>query len=320
MTEKQNQKQYVGIDVSKSHLDVHIFPLKEQLKVTNDAKGHKTLRRHFFKINIGRIVMEATGRYHRDIHQMLSEAGFEVSVINPYRARKFADIIGKLAKTDVVDSKVLASLASSADFLELPLTPARAEKKDRLRTLVVARRQLIEMQKSITNRLEAENDCLLVKYAQEQRELLKRQICEIEDALTILIESDESLKALYTILSSPKGVGFCTAVTLLAELPELGSYEDKQLVSLVGVAPFNWDSGSMRGKRAIRGGRKAVRNALYMAALSAARYNPDLKAFYKRLREKGKAPKLALTAVVRKLVILLNTLVKQNRCWSEKYA
>jgi transposase len=248
---------------------------------------------------------------------MLSRARFAVAVVNPYRSRKLADALGLLAKTDEIDARALALYAQ---MINPEATPVPAGVLTKLQELVRMREEITALETAAANSLRtvecSEGPATL-------RRLLKafaRETAKLEAKIAELIRSDAQLKHRYDILISIKGVGPAVAATLLAWLSELGILTRGQIAALVGVAPMNCDSGERRGQRHIKGGRAPVRRALYMAALTASRFNPDLKTFYTRLRAAGKAAKVALTAVIRKLVVLANALIREDRHWKPEHA
>ena len=304
---------YGGIDVSKSFLDVHIHPSGAIIRIPNDKSGLKSLVRwlkpHMPKL----IVLEATGRYHRLAQRHLHDAGIPVSVVNPYRTRKFADMMGQLAKTDTIDARILAEFAATIEpNMSKPPTP----ELETLRDIVLARRQLCDEITLLKHRLESTSHSMISKQLRSRLKTCERHLGILEQEIRCGIAVEPEFEDRFRILTSIPGVGFVTAAVLITELMELGQANGAEISALVGVAPMNRDSGMWRGQRMIRGGRKTVRNALYMAALSAISFNPDLAIFYKRLRAAGKKFKVAITAVMRKLVILANVLVTQNREWT----
>ena len=304
---------YIGIDVCKSHLDIHVHPHGVAFRVGNDRSGIGALVRRLAGWRVGLVVMEATGKWHRLVHRRLHEAGYAVAVVNPYRSRKLADAMGHLAKTDAIDADTLARFGEA---LHPRTTPPPPTSVAALREMVAARRSAVADVTSLTNRLGTADHRLVAGQLRTQIAMLERHIKALGLATARAIKNDPTLAGLYRILVSIPGIGAVTATTLIAELNELGRCSRTEIAALLGVAPMNWDSGQMRGRRIIKGGRAPLRAALYMAAVSAIRCNPDLKAFYQRLRDNGKCPKLALTAVMRKLVILANTLVKEDRTWT----
>lgn len=305
---------YVGIDVCKDHLDVYLHPLAQRGRVTNDRDGIRHLRRRLAGHDVALIVMEATGKYHRLAHRSLSQSGLAVAVVNPLRSRLFAEANGTLAKTDRVDAKMLAILGQALGPQARPPAPEAIEV---LQELVHACNAATAERTALANRLAASQAAFLRKELRGRLKSLEGHIERLETEIAARIAADPALARRYEILLSIPGVGPGVAANLLAEL---GSLNRHAIASLAGVAPFADDSGDAVGQRHIMGGRASPRRALYWAALSASRHNPDLRAFYKRLRDSGKKPKLALTAVMRKLVILANTLLKENRLWAEHHA
>jgi len=308
---------YVGIDVCKAWLDVYLHPTGRGLRFSNDKEGLKLLCKELAGAGVGLVAMEATGKLHRLAHRMLSRAGYPVAVVNPLRSRKFAEALGQLAKTDRIDAQLLAIYGAC---LSPGATPVPAKILAELQELVMARQAAKADETALKNRHAAAESKVLKRLLQRQIEACARAIEGLEAAIKPLLESDPALKRRYGILCSIKGVGPAVAAMLAACLSELGLLSAPKIAALAGVAPFDDDSGDRRGQRRIMGGRAHVRRALYMAALSAARCNPDLKAFYERLRANGKAAKLALTAVMRKLVALANTLIREDRHWTPEHA
>jgi transposase len=284
---------YAGIDVSKDWLDVYVHPAGEHWRVSNDLVGLRQLRQRLQAMVVERMVLEATGKYHRQAHRTLSAWGYPVAVVNPLRARLFAQACGVLDKTDRIDARVLALMAHS-------LAPAATRPLPQT---------VLELNELVNARRAAMAETVALKR-------LKTHVARLEAEIERRIVADPGLSARYDILRSIPGIGDTVAAIMLVGLSEMGQGTGKAMTLLCGLAPLADDSGTRQGQRHIRGGRMAVRNALYMAALSAARYNPDLKAFYDRLRANGKAAKLALTAVMRKLAVLANTLITQNRTWT----
>lgn len=303
---------YVGIDVCKDHLDVYLHPLTDRWRVANDREGIRQLRCRLSKQGVTLVVMEATAKYHRLAHRSLSQSGLAVAVVNPLRSRLFAQANGTLAKTDRVDAKMLAILGQALGPQARPPAPEAIEV---LQELVHARNAATAERTALANRLAASQAAFLRKELRGRLKSLEGHIERLETEIAARIAVDPALARRYEILLSIPGVGPAVAANLLADLAELGSLDRHAIATLAGVAPFADDSGDTVGQRHIMGGRASPRRALYWAALSASRHNPDLSAFYKRLVESGKKPKLALTAVMRKLVILANTLLKENRLW-----
>ncbi|MGH7393799.1 MAG: IS110 family transposase [Candidatus Rokuibacteriota bacterium] len=308
---------YVGIDACKAHLDVYLHPIGQQLRVANTREGLKMLRRQIEPHCVALIVMEATGKFHRLAHRMLHAWGYAVAVVNPYRSRKLADALGALAKTDRIDARLLAIFGES---LKPKATPPAPKLLAELQELVLARTAATAEAVALANRLGAAESAFLKSELRRQVKTLESHIARLQAEIDRLIANDPTFARRFEILSSIPGVGPATAATLIACLAELGQLKAKQIAMLVGVAPVNHDSGERRGQQHIKGGRAFVRRALYMAAVVATRFHPDLKRFYRQLRDNAKKPKVALTAVMRKLVILANTLVAENRLWEPRHA
>jgi transposase len=308
---------YVGIDVSKASLDVYLQPIGRAFRVENSTEGLKSLRRDLAGLTVALIVIEATGKLHWLAHRILGGAGLPVAVINPYRSRKFADCLGQLAKTDQIDARLLALYG---EMIHPQATPVPAKTLAELQELIRARQAATAEETALANRLSATESRIIRRLIKRQHRLLESIIAGLEQAIAAPIAGDPQLKRRYAILTSIKGVGPVTAAALLGGLSELGQLTGKKIAMLAGLAPVNCDSGERRGQRHIKGGRAHVRSVLYMAAVTAARCNPHLKAFYDHLRAAGKPPKLALTAVMRKLIILANTLIREDRQWKPNHA
>lgn len=304
---------YVGCDVSKAYLDVYVHPSGERLRVANDPPGLAGLKRWLGRRAVGLVVLEATGKYHRLAQRSLTAAGFAVAVVNPLRARLFAEAAGTLAKTDRVDARMLALLGQALNPRAVAPAP---ESLEVLTELVRARSTAIAERTALGNRLGASTDGWLKAELRRRIKLVEGHIGRLMARIEAAIAADPGLSRRRAILVSIPGHGPTVAAELLAELPELGQLSTKAAASLAGLAPWPDSSGRRDGPRHIRGGRPQPRRALYMAALSAARCNPDLAAFYKRLRQAGKPAKLALTALMRKLVVLANTLLRNDRLWT----
>ena len=304
---------YIGIDVCKSHLEIHVHPDDVAFRVTNDRCGIGALVRRIAGMRVGLVVVEATGKWHRPAHRRLHAAGYDVAVINPYRSRKLADAMGDLAKTDAIDGRTLALYGEALRPRATPPLPAALEA---FRELVLARRADVAEKTALTNRLGTAEHRLVARQLRTRIATLERHIKTLDTAIAGAVKADPAMAGLFRILTSIPGIGPVAATTLIAELNELGTCSRTQIAALLGVAPMNWDSDPLRGHRIIKGGRAPLRAVLYMAAVAAIRTNPDLKAFYQRLRDNGKPSKLALTAVMRKLIVLANTLVKENRTWT----
>lgn len=312
-TDHSQPETVVGIDVSKAYLDVCLHAFGERFRVRNDAIGHAELRDRCLAVGMKLVVMEATGRYHRAAHTFLHEAGIPTAIVNPYRTRRFADVLGRLAKTDEIDAEVLAEFAA---IMKPAPTEPPSETMAQITEITVARRQVIDERLALESQ-RAQTLLDLVREQLDERIALCRQQCKVLEAeLLRAIRSEPRIARRYAILSSIPGIGPATASTLLSEMKELGSANAAEVAALAGVAPMNRDSGAMRGRKMIRSGRIVARNTLYMAALVAVRWNRDLKIFYERLRQMGKPFKVAITAAMRKLLLLANSLLKEDRAWS----
>lgn len=305
---------YAGIDVSKDWLDVYLHPAGVQMRLANRLDGLRRLRRQLQGLAVERVVLEPTGKYHRMAHRTLSTWGYPVAVVNPWRARRFAEARGVPDKTDRLDARLLALLGQSLS--PSPTAPARPELEE-LQELVNARSAAMAEAVAVGNRLEAAQSGFLRAELARRRKSLAAHLERLSARIARCIAADPGLAARQAILCSIPGIGPVVAAALLAGLSELGQGSGKAAARLAGLAPVADDSGNRKGQRHIHGGRMAPRNALYMAALSAARYEPGLKACYDRLIARGKAKKLALTAVMRKLVVLANTLIAANRTYSK---
>lgn len=304
---------YAGIDVCKEWLDVHVHPSGPTLRVANDGAGMKRLKRLLCGHAVARVVMEATGRYHRAVQRSLHEAGLCVAVVNPLRARLFCQAAGYLAKTDAIDARLLALMGAA---LEPAASPPPSVALEELRELVNARTAAAAERAALVNRLHAAATGFLAAELRRRIAACQTHLARLDAEIERRIDALPELARRRAILVSIPGIGPVTAAAFLAGLAELGACSAKQAAMLAGLAPLARDSGNTSGRRAIRGGRKPVRNAAYMAALSASRHNPDLAAFARRLRTAGKSPKLVLTAVMRKLVVLANTLIAKDRTWT----
>lgn len=299
---------FCGIDVSKSTLDVHLRPQGRRFSVAADEEGIAEVRKELCTLGPCLIVVEATGGLERRLIAELIDAGLTVSRVNPRQPRDFAKAIGRLAKTDRIDAETLSLYAEKVQPRPMQKQP---EKQVELDALVTRRRQLVGL-RSIerTRQHQADAKAARVSIAKLLK-VLDRQIEDLDQAVAKLIESDDDFRSKRALLQSVSGVGTGASATLIAELPELGRLNRREIASLVGLAPFNHDSGQFRGQRRIRGGRGAVRAALYMAALTAKRFNPTLRRFAERLERAGKPFKVVMTACMRKLLIILNQILRQ---------
>lgn len=286
---------YAGIDVGKTMLDECLLGSAMNHQVPNTGPGIRRLIRLFQRHGVRLIALEATGRYHRLAHEMLHEAGLAVAVINPYRSRKFADALGRLAKSDRIDAAVLAQFAASMQ--PVPTAPASRDHKA-LRDLTVARRQVCQEISDLRRQLYETEHPLIARQIRARIKMAERHQAVLEQAMRNLVAAHDALRHRFRILTSIPGIGFVTATTMLTDLCELGQANAREIAALAGLAPMNRDSGTMRGARAIRGGRPHVRNALYMGAVSQIRKEGQAGAFYRRLVREGKKPKVALTALM----------------------
>jgi transposase len=309
--------QTLGVDISKENLDVHLHPDGASHRFANERKGFSALIKWLSGRAITRIVYEPTGAYHRAFERRLLEAGFTLAKVNPRQARRFAEAIGTNAKTDAVDAGLLARFGAMLE--PRPLQASSTALLD-MKDLLVARRALIKDRTAAQNRAQQRSLALLKAQAAERLRQIERQIEAIDAALRAQLGTDPDLKARFDILTSIPGLGEATALALLIEMPELGTLDNKGAASLAGLAPMARDSGQRRGKRFIRGGRPELRHALFMPALVAARFNPDLKVAYDTLTAAGKPAKVAIVAVMRKLVVLANALLRKRAAWTPKVA
>jgi transposase len=305
--------QSVGVDISKDALDVAVHPAGETFRVANDRDGHRALIRRLKKLDVARIVFEATGAYHRLFERTLAEAGLPLVKVNPRRARRFAEAGGKLAKTDRCDALMLARMGGA---LELEPRAAVSPTVEAMKELVKARDALVKDRVAALNRQKVAGLPLLRRQLVQRLDQIDRQIEAIDSELRALRNADGELRRRFDILASIPGVGEATANVLMVETPELGRLDHSQIASLAGLAPVARDSGQAHGKRSIRGGRPRARRALYMPALAAIRFNPQLKTKYHAMTKAGKHAKVALVAVMRKLLILANALIRDQRKWS----
>lgn len=304
---------YVGIDVSKERLDVHLHPLGERLALANDAGGWRHLHRRLARAGTALVVMEATSKYHRAVHRRLHAGAIPVAVVNPLRARLFAEASGRLGKTDAIDARMLALMAEQlAPEPTAPLSPAA----EALQELVRARATAVAEKTAAGQRRAVAATAFLRRELAARLKTLESHIARLEAEIERIIAADPDLARRQAVLKSIPGIGPITAISLLAGLAELGRCSDKQIASIAGLAPHPRDSGNSRGQRRTGGGRSSLRSSLYMAAVAAIRSNPDLRAFHQRLSDNGKPFKVAITAVMRKLLILANSLITQNRNWT----
>jgi transposase len=302
---------FVGIDVGKAKLDVHILGSGEEWQVRNDGEGICQLADSLEQLSPTLIAVEATGGYERLMVVQLSAGGLPIAVVNPTRVRRFADGLGQLAKTDEIDARMIAQFAS---VTRPPVRELKSEEEEHLGELLDRRHQILTMRTAEKNRLHTSRGAIRsdiqrhIDWLESEERMLSKEIA-------FLVRNNSKWSQKVALLQSVPGVGAVTAATLLADLPELGTVNRQQIAALAGVAPFNKDSGRKRGRRRIFGGRSSVRRVLYMAALVSTRYNPVIKRFYENLLAGGKEKKVALTACMRKLLVILNAMVRDQQPW-----
>lgn len=307
MTEK-----VIGIDVGKEKLDVNLSTEKKVRDWANDEAGRAKLSNWVIEQGASLVVVEASGGYETAIVSELVERGQEVALVNPTRVRSFARAEGTLAKTDKIDARVIARFGAT---MKPQSRVRRDEAQIALNEKITRRRQLVLMRTSEKNRLHTASPVMQAHIANHIA-WLQAEIEVLEEQISQSIEANPTWAETAKRVDSVPGIGFITAATLVADLPELGQLNRQKISALVGVAPFNHDSGKKRGKRRIFGGRASVRSVLYMATLSAIRHNPVIKEFYHRLLDNGKLKKVALTACMRKLLVIINTMVKNGQDWN----
>jgi len=307
-----NKEQVAGIDVSKATLDVAVLPAGEVVQFANDASGIDELGKKLKSAMVDLVVMEATGGYETAVATALAGAGLRVAVVNPRQIRDFAKATGRLAKNDRIDAQVIAAFgqAIEPEIVRLPDDDARE-----MEALLVRRRQLVAMRVQEVNRLGLMQGAMR-KRIKAHIDWLEQEIDKLDVDLTAKLRSSPAWRAKDELLRSLKGIGPITSRTLLVALPELGELDRRAIAALVGLAPFNRDSGVMRGRRSIYGGRSQVRTLLYMAATTAVRSNPVIRAFYQRLKSRGKPHKVAMVACMRKMLTILNAMVRQSTPWT----
>lgn len=302
----------VGIDVSKATLDVAVRPGGEAWQAANEPTAIGVLVERLLTLAPHVVVLEATGGYEHAVVAALATAGLPVVVANPRQVRNFGRAIGQLAKTDRIDAALLAQFGERVQPVPRPLKEAATEE---VSALLARRRQLIEMLTAERNRLGTARSAAVRRSVQRHIQWLERQLADVDGALGAAIEASPAWQATEDLLRSVPGIGPVVSRTLIGDLPELGRLNRKQIAALVGVAPHARDSGTLRGHRQIWGGRKTVRGALYMSTIVASRYNPVIREFYQRLRKAGKPAKVALTACMRKLLIILNAMMRTQTSW-----
>jgi transposase len=308
-------KNYVGVDVSKKYLDVHIRATQEYFRTTNNAAGIKEIRKRLSLFRPCLLIAEATGGYESDLVRSLQKEDVACAVVNPRHVRAFGKALGRLAKTDKIDAGILAHFGEAINPTPKALLTAEEET---LSETQHRRKQLVEMITMEKNRRSGTHGQVR-KNIDKTIDFLEKQLKEMDESLSKQVSENEEWQTKLELLKSVQGVGQVIALTLVSELPELGKVSRQEIAALVGVAPFNRDSGDKKGKKAIWGGRSNVRSALYMAGLVAVRHNPRLKAFYNKLCKSGKKKKVALVACMRKLLVIMNAMIKNNTPWQATF-
>lgn len=304
--------QFIGLDIGKAQIEVFIPGTGDTLTIANTRTGLAALRRQIRNIPHAHVIMEATGGYERLAHETLTQAAIPTSVVNPVEVRQFIRAMGKRAKTDAIDAAMLAEFGRVREPAPTPVPPPE---ESRLSELLLYRRQLIDERTRLTNQMPHFRDALVRRSATSRLKAITADLEKIEASMMATVDASTRLKGLFALICSVPGVGPISAITLLANLPELGCLTRRQIAALVGVAPFNRDSGGIKGHRAIAGGRPQVRMVLYMAALVAMTHNKVLRTFKDTLVAKGKPKKVAIIACVRKLVTILNAIVRDGKSW-----
>ena len=306
----------IGVDTGKAQLDIFVRPVGEYFSVPNDAAGVRDAIRRIRKHSPTRIVIEATGRLEQLFVLACAKTGLPICVVNPIAVRKFAGAIGQLAKTDKLDARLIAHFG---DAVRPKPNDIKPENLRLISDLLTRRRQLLEVSTMEKNRLQIMPKPLHASIKSVLKTLLT-QLKKIEEQLDILIEQTDEFKVKNDILQSVPGIGKVMAYTLLSDLPELGQLNRKEIAALVGVAPYNKESGKQRGTQRIRGGRSQIRTVMFMAMMSTIQCNPKFKAFYEKLKAAGKKPIVALVACMRKMIVILNTMIQNGEQWNENLA
>jgi transposase len=303
---------FVGIDVAKAKFDVSILPEGKAFTASYDEAGIRRLLEELDGREVAAIALEATGGFQQRLAVELIDAGYQVAVVNPRQVRDFARGMGILAKNDRLDARTLAVFA---EYVRPRLLHKTSAKEQELAALVTRRRQLLTLRVAESNRLENASVKLATKSIRHVLDLLRKEIAKLDKEIARLIANDDDWRNTSDLLQSVPGVGPTTSAVLVAELPELGRLNRQHIASLAGLAPFDDDSAKSHGRRSIWGGRASVRSVLYMAALTARRCNPVIRAFAERLKKAGKRPKVILAACMRKLLVILNTMVRNQTTW-----
>jgi transposase len=309
----EKERMYVGIDVAKASIDMAVHQSKQRGSFTNDDDGISQAVSSIQELAPVLIVLEATGGIELPLTAALAAAGLPVAVVNPRQIRDFAKATGKLAKTDAIDAQVIAHFAAAIKCTPRPLPDAQAQE---FSALLTRRRQVVEMITAESNRLRSTYSKVVREFIKDHIAGLEQELAKLDNNLRNSVRGSAVWREKDDLLQSVPGVGPVLSATLLADLPELGTLGRKQIAALVGVAPLNRDSGTLRGKRTVWGGRAKVRATLYMATLAATRHNAVIRAFYQRLCAVGKEKKLALTACMHKLLTILNAILKHRTYWA----
>jgi transposase len=307
------QQRNIGIDVGKTFLDIYILELDRHWQIHNTANDIKSLIKTLARFNLTRIVVEATGGYERRVVEALAEAEMPVVIVQPINVRQFAKAQGILAKTDKIDARIIAQFGA---VMKPEIRPINSKKVRYIRDLLARKRQLMEARTQELNRCQKAPTCLQATHNRSIK-FLDKEIEWVNTRLTKEVADIAEWRRTHELLVSAPGIGDGVAFTLLGELPELGKLTGNQVGALCGLAPYNRDSGNMKGKRRIKGGRAPIRTVLYMAMLSAIQHNPVIKKFYDRLVAEGKHKKVALTACMRKMMTILNAMIRDGKSWQE---
>lgn len=307
----------IGVDISKDTLDAYWLSSREHRQFCNDKAGVKALAFWAKKTEVSRVIFEATGIYHRCIETGLAQHGVSFARVNPRQARRFCEGAGQLAKTDRVDAAMLAKMGA---LLELKADQPKDETLHDLKQLATARLALIKDRTAAKARLAATTYKLLAVQIKRRLTQIERDLSQVTEAINAIVAADEDLAARAEILTSIPGIAKVTACAMLTQIPELGQMSGKQAAKLAGLAPISRQSGKWQGKERIQGGRASVRRAIYLPAVVATRFNPDMKAKYEQLISSGKCKKLAITAIMRKLIVTANALLRDQRKWTQNPA
>lgn len=318
MTTNKGNRVYVnvGIDVGKAQLDIYIYERDVYFTVENNPQGIRTALGRIGRYRVARIVLEATGRYEHGFVEAALDKGLPVIISNPMNIRRYAGAIGQIAKTDEIDCKLIAQYAAVIQPL---VRKHKSKRVIRIKDMLSRRRQIIEMATMEKNRSQIMPRFLRADINRVIKHL-QGQLVKLDKALQAQVDEEETWRHKRDLMLSMPGVGPVVVNTLLGDLPELGHLTNKEIAALVGVAPYNRDSGKLRGKRRIRGGRAMVRTTLYMATLCSVQHNPVIRTFYQRLVAAGKHKKVALTACIRKMIIMLNAMIRDDKIWLQNMA